>query len=68
MLPFEPKPAPKAIRRSIDWRCWLMLAWVAWFGYLYGAMIWQTRGSKLVGKLRSIASASPSSRTAERRW
>jgi hypothetical protein len=33
--------------RSFDWRGWLILAWVAWFGLLYGKMILETRGQKL---------------------
>ncbi len=33
--------------RTIDWRGWLALAWVAWFGLLYGKMVFERRGDKL---------------------
>ena len=42
MPPYDPEP-----RRVFDWRGWLILAWVAWFGLLYGKMIVETRGQKL---------------------
>ena len=34
-------------RRSIDWRGWIILAWVVWFGLLYGKMVVEQRGGKL---------------------
>jgi hypothetical protein len=30
--------------RPIDWRGWLALAWVVWFGVLYGKMVVERRG------------------------
>ena len=33
--------------RSVDWRGWLILAWVLWFGLLYGKMIVERRGHRL---------------------
>jgi hypothetical protein len=38
--------------KSVDWRGWLALAWVVWFGLLYGRMVIEQRG----GKVRSAAS------------
>jgi hypothetical protein len=42
---------PRSERRgappSVDWRAWLALAWVAWFGMLYGRMIAERRGEAL---------------------
>ncbi len=32
--------------RGIDWRGWLILAWVLWFGVLYSKMVVERRGSK----------------------
>ena len=32
---------------AIDWRGWLALAWVVWFGLLYGKMIVERRGDKV---------------------
>ena len=34
-------------RRAFDWRGWLILVWVAWFGLLYGKMILNTRGQTI---------------------
>ncbi len=38
----------------IDWRGWITLAWVAWFGLLYGRMILESRGAKIVEMGRLI--------------
>jgi hypothetical protein len=40
--------------RRIDWRGWIALAWVAWFGLLYGKMILEARGAKIVEIVRLI--------------
>ena len=32
--------------KTIDWRGWLALAWVVWFGLLYGKMVVERRGGK----------------------
>ncbi len=34
-------------RKTIDWRAWLALAWVLWFGLLYGRMVIEQRGGKV---------------------
>ncbi len=34
-------------KKSIDWRGWLTLAWVVWFGILYASMIVERRGAKM---------------------
>ena len=40
---------------SVDWRGWLALAWVVWFGLLYGKMVVEQRGAKVRDVLRAIA-------------
>jgi hypothetical protein len=34
-------------RVTFDWRGWLALAWVVWFGLLYGQMVVARRGEKV---------------------
>jgi hypothetical protein len=34
-------------RWPFDWRGWIILAWVVWFGLLYGKMVIEQRGGKL---------------------
>ncbi len=41
------RPGPQGSRTSIDWRGWLALAWVLWFGLLYGKMVVEQRGQRL---------------------
>ncbi len=36
-MPAPERPARSPVR--LDWRAWLLLAWVAWFGLLYARMI-----------------------------
>jgi len=38
---------PERERKKIDWRGWITLAWVLWFGWLYTLMVLQQRGSGL---------------------
>ncbi len=38
---------------AIDWRGWLALTWVVYFGLLYGKTVVESRG----GKLRAAVSA-----------
>ena len=40
-------PRSDAIPPRFDWRGWLALAWVAWFGLLYGAMLLERRAPGL---------------------
>jgi hypothetical protein len=47
-------PAPLADTRRIDWRAWIALGWVAWFGLLYGKTILESRGPKIVELARVI--------------
>ena len=37
---------------ATDWRGWLALAWVVWFGLLYGQMVVAQRGGKVKAMLR----------------
>jgi hypothetical protein len=48
----EPAPAPVTVT---DWRGWLALVWVAWFGLLYGQMVVAQRGGKVRAMLRPAA-------------
>ncbi len=34
-------------RTPFDWRGWLTVAWVAYFGFLYGKMVIERRGDKI---------------------
>lgn len=45
MPPTEPTPRDRIA--SADWRAWLALAWVLWFGLLYSRTIIESRGPKL---------------------
>jgi hypothetical protein len=51
-MPAEPPrsdcPLDPPRLRPIDWRGWLMVAWVAWFGWLYARMVLEARGQKLL--------------------
>ena len=40
-------PRSEPARPPFDWRGWLILAWVLWFGLLYGKMIVEARGPRL---------------------
>jgi len=33
--------------KASDWRAWIALVWVLWFGLLYGKMVVESRGQKL---------------------
>ena len=41
--------------RAIDWRAWIALAWVVWFGLLYGKMVIEERGEKLRTAISSLS-------------
>jgi hypothetical protein len=38
---------PSEQHRPIDWRGWIILAWVVWFSLLYGKMVVEQRGGML---------------------
>ncbi len=40
--------------RSIDWRGWLALAWLAWFGWLYARMVLEQRAPGLLDLIQSM--------------
>lgn len=48
----DPDRAPDRLAGA-DWRAWLALAWVVWFGLLYGKTVIDARG----GKVRAAVSA-----------
>jgi hypothetical protein len=33
--------------RAVDWRGWLVLAWVLWFGFQYAKMVVARRGDRI---------------------
>ncbi len=41
---------------SADWRAWLALAWVVWFGLLYGKTVADARGGKLRAAVAGVLS------------
>ena len=51
------------MRRSedgpLDWRGWLILAWVVWFGLLYGKMVVEERGGKVKGWIAGALKTRP---------
>jgi hypothetical protein len=38
---------PVESHRSSAWRDWIIVAWVVWWGTLYGKMVVEQRGAKL---------------------
>jgi hypothetical protein len=56
---------------ALDWRGWIALAWVLWFGLLYGKMVVERRGQRfreLVPGLRKSEApltAGPPSRSSD---
>lgn len=48
---------------SIDWRGWLALAWVVWFGTLYGKTVIESRGGKIRDAVSGVMSTSAGPRT-----
>jgi hypothetical protein len=39
----EPRPRPA---RPIDWRGWVLVVWVVWFGLLYARMVIEQRSQR----------------------
>lgn len=44
------RETPETSHSMIDWRGWVTLVWVVWFGLLYGRMVLDQRG----GKVRAV--------------
>jgi hypothetical protein len=42
-------------RPALDWRGWLALAWVVWFGVQYAQMVVARRGDKVRAMLHPAA-------------
>jgi hypothetical protein len=41
-------------RWRLDWRGWITLAWVLWWGWAYAVMAVQARGPQVMAWLRAI--------------
>jgi len=52
---------------SADWRGWLALAWVVWFGLLYGRMVVEQRGGKIRAAITRVAGGDESAQSVSRR-
>ncbi len=50
-------------RHRIDWRGWIALAWVVWFGSLYGRTVIETRGGKLRAAVARVMGSAQFART-----
>ncbi len=50
---------PPSDGRRIDWRGWLALAWIAWFGLLYAGMLLERRAPGLLAAWRAPAAVRP---------
>ena len=54
-------------RGSVDWRAWVVVVWVAWFGVRYGLNMVESRGAKIRAAVgaswSSVRSMSPSGQT-----
>lgn len=52
---------------KVDWRGWLTLAWVGWFGFQYGQMVVERRADKLQAAAAAVTSSpSPSGEESKR--
>jgi len=40
--------------RWLDWRGWVVLVWVLWWGWSYGLMVFHARGPQVLAWLRTI--------------
>jgi hypothetical protein len=43
-------------RWRLDWRGWIVLAWVLWWGWAYGVMAIHARAPQVLAWLRTIGS------------
>ncbi|CAN5916171.1 hypothetical protein BH23PLA1_BH23PLA1_15770 [soil metagenome] len=44
---------PQPPKTGIDWRAWLIVAWVGWFGMQYTSMVLEQRGLAVWDRLFS---------------
>ena len=44
---------------AIDWRGWIFMAWVIWFGGQYARMVWKTKGAQVMSLARHLRGGSP---------
>ncbi len=44
----------KAVQERCDWRGWIALAWVLWFGWLYSLMVLETKFPQVLIWLRAL--------------
>lgn len=52
-----PRVSTRERLKAADWRGWLALAWVVWFGLLYGKTVVEARGSKVRAAIAGLASS-----------
>jgi len=61
----QPSPAKAVVRESKvenrklvwwDWRGWIALAWVLWWGWAYAVMAWQAKAPQVLAWLEAIKS------------
>ena len=46
-LPRSKRNHQVTLAHPFDWRGWIVLAWVLWFGLLYGKMVVESRGHRV---------------------
>jgi hypothetical protein len=52
----RPRPAFKIPGPwRVDWRGWITLAWVLWWGWAYAAMALHARGPQVLAWVRALA-------------
>lgn len=50
---------PLLRRGPVDWRGWIVVAWVLWFGLLYGKMVVEQRAHRFRELVRSGPGSDP---------
>jgi hypothetical protein len=43
------------LRRALDWRAWLALAWAVWFGVFYVRMVLEERAPRVLRVIERAA-------------
>jgi hypothetical protein len=51
----ETKKGPESRnRREVDWRGWIALAWVVWWGWAYCKMVVEVKGPQVLELIRTV--------------